>query len=179
METKDIAALTVAIVGLTIGLWQYRQTSNQEFIKPIREEQLRQYVSLTTVAAHLATIPRNTDEWKKAEDEFWKLYYGPLLMVENYDRELDIKPSADVDHSNSSPATVAFAVKRFALCVQDSTCEDKKLRIDSMALAYTCRNSLAISWGYKDDQIIGGIKHLIYFDLEKKRASELRKQPSP
>jgi hypothetical protein len=51
-------------------------------MKPLLDKQLSLYFEASATAA---TIVKTTDvaERKKAINNFWRLYYGPLVMVEN------------------------------------------------------------------------------------------------
>ena len=43
LELTDLIGPGVALVAVAVGVWQYRLTSLREFIKPVREAQLKLY----------------------------------------------------------------------------------------------------------------------------------------
>jgi len=58
--------------------------AQREFMKPLLQNQLSLYLQVSSAAA---TIVRSTDsaERQKALNDFWRLYEGPLIMVESKD----------------------------------------------------------------------------------------------
>jgi hypothetical protein len=65
---------------------------------------------------------------KKAEQDFWRLFYGPMALIQ--------------DHK------VEKAMIDFARCLKEE-CDQGKLRAKSLHLAHTCRQSLGESWSVK------------------------------
>jgi hypothetical protein len=53
-----------------------------ELRKPLWERQLTLGVDASTTAATIATTDDDRER-KKAQDHFWQLYYGPLVIVES------------------------------------------------------------------------------------------------
>jgi hypothetical protein len=159
LDTKD----WLAIVGLTVGLLQYRKTSRGEFLKPIREAQLDLYQQASSAAAKLATIPRSDPEWNKARSDFLTLYYGPLAIVENYNH----RPS-----SNDTDPTVEEAMMAFKVCLDLPSCEGSNdMKNLSLGLAHTCRVSIGATWGFTADPLDGDYQNLIVGYREKRRQS--------
>ena len=78
LELTDLIGPGVAVVAVAVGVWQYRLTSLREFIKPVRETQLKLYQEASSAAAQIATLQQESPEWIKARQEFLRLYYGPL-----------------------------------------------------------------------------------------------------
>lgn len=153
MNIKDWLTIIVAVVGLTVGLLQYMKTSRDEFLRPIREAQLNLYQDASSVAAKLATLPRDGAEWKAAQYDFLRLYYGPLAIVENYRHQ----PSND----NANP-TVEQAMVAFKRCLDDQNCiGSKDMQNLSLGLAHTCRVSLGATWGFHAAQLDGDYQKLI------------------
>jgi hypothetical protein len=85
LELTDLIGPGVAVVAVAVGVWQYRLTSLREFIKPVREAQLKLYPEASSAAAQIATLQQESPEWIKARQEFLRLYYGPLAIVESFD----------------------------------------------------------------------------------------------
>jgi hypothetical protein len=169
METKDVLTLAVAVVGLTLGLIQYHVTSRAEFLKPIREAQLDLYEQASTAAARISTLPRDGDGWKGARDDFLKLYYGPLTMVEDYRHGA----SGDDETVTAEQAMIAFK-----MCLDDPGCVgSNEMKNLSLGLAHTLRVSLGSSWGFKAAQLSGDYQDLIQKYLKLKDQQIRKEQP--
>ena len=88
LRLKDfvsLGGLGVAAVAAVVGLVEYRSTSRNEFIKPLREEQLVLYKDASSAAAQIATLQFQAPEWTKAKQDFVTLYYGPMALLEEFD----------------------------------------------------------------------------------------------
>lgn len=120
---KVVAGLLAAI-GAGFGLYEYVDGVQRESKRPYWERQVALYFDATSAAATLATS-RDEPERKKAAAEFWRLYWGPLAVVED--------------------PQVEAAMVEFAKCI-DKQCPQDQLQRLSLALAHTCRNSLRTSW---------------------------------
>jgi hypothetical protein len=72
----------ISLATLGVGFWQFsrqqKQTNRQAFL----QKQLDLCIQASDIAARLASEP-DPDEWEKARIIFWRLYWGPLSMVEN------------------------------------------------------------------------------------------------
>jgi hypothetical protein len=144
---KDFITPLIAALVFAAGLWQYVVSSQRDFIKPLREAQLTQYIAASGAAASIATLPRDSDEWKKSRDEFLRLFYGPLAVFENFDHK-----------SVETKLTVELAMIIFKSCLDDlDGCKRNggNLHDLSLALAHACRESLGKSWGYDLPQLRG------------------------
>jgi hypothetical protein len=131
---KAIGAASIAIGGV-FGLWQYRDTTEKEFRKPFWEKQIDVYFEVSKAAATIATLDEtNTEKKKETEDEFWKLYWGQVVLVED-------KPVKD-------------AMQRFSQCLKgedeycrsDDELKKEELQKLSLELANSCRSSISNSW---------------------------------
>jgi hypothetical protein len=148
---KDLIAPLVAIAAVTAGLVQYWLTSKREFIKPLREAQLKLYQEASSAAARVALLPRDSSNWRDSRNEFLRLYYGPLAMLE------------DFDHTGSDRLTVERAMMIFKSCLdreEKSPPQDSSLKDLSLALAHTCRESLGKSWGRKLKELSGSYQRI-------------------
>jgi hypothetical protein len=150
----DVLTSIVAAVALVVGLLQYRSTAKKDFIKPIREEQLDLYLQASGAAAGLATLQRGSPKWKRVQDDFLRLYYGPLAMLEDFEHSSETKLGVTVEK-----AMIAF---KSALDGE----ADTALKNLSLGLAHTCRISLGKSWGYDVRQLRGDYQELIQRYLE-------------
>lgn len=117
------------------GVWQNRLTSLREFIKPVREAQLKLYQEASSAAAQIATLQQGSPDWIKARQEFLRLYYGPLAIVESFDHATDSRERLTVEH----------AMIIFKSCLDDEKqCNELGANLYdlSLALAHSCRESL-------------------------------------
>ena len=85
LALKDLIGPGIAVIALAIGLLQYRSTSHTEFIKPLREMQLRLYQEASSAAAQIVSLQPQSPEWTKAKQNFLTLYYGPMAILEEFD----------------------------------------------------------------------------------------------
>jgi len=94
--------------------------------KPFEGERLALYVEASSAAATLATS-NDPKALEKANQDFWRLYWGPLALVED------------------QPVEKSMVV--FGRCLQDrKTCDGGQAQQLALQLAYACRDSLAASW---------------------------------
>src|SRR5262245_21542570 len=84
LEMKDLVGPGVAALAVAVGVSQYRSTSQDEFLKPVREAQLKLYQEASSAAAQIAILPRESTDRTKAQQSFLSLYYGPLAIVEDF-----------------------------------------------------------------------------------------------
>ena len=185
VQLSDWLGPTVAFVAVVAGMLQYRITSGRQlaqykasaesdFIKPYREAQLKLYIEASSAAARMATLKPELPEWKKSYDEFSRLYYGPMGIVADFERtpegvdaEKFERLRNDADLANSPLAgsnkvgslTVEDAMFAFKHCLdspEKGEDHENDLYNLSLALAHTCRESLARSWGYEIQQFKEG-----------------------
>jgi hypothetical protein len=82
--TKFGVTSIITVCALVFGLLQFGQTYAQSVRQPFLQSQMNQCIAASENAARLAST-LNFDTWKKAREEFWMLYLGPLAIVENVD----------------------------------------------------------------------------------------------
>jgi len=100
--------------------------AQMEAKKPFYSKQLELCDQATAAAGVLATKGmRDKAEVKRAEGQFWQLYWGPLGVVEAKD--------------------VEGAMVEFGRCLRGN-CEGKSLEVDSLELAHACRDLISASW---------------------------------
>jgi hypothetical protein len=147
MKTSDYLGFGLAAIGFIVGLWQYRQTSRDQFLAPIRQAQIDLYRQASSAASRVATLPANGTDWNQAKDEFLMLYYGPLAIVEDFDHDVP---------SDKDEITVEKAMITFKTCLEDSGCAGSDMiRVFSLGLAHTLRISLGATWGFQAPQLDG------------------------
>jgi hypothetical protein len=134
---KVVAGLLAAI-GAGFGLYEYVDGVQRESKRPYWERQVALYFDATSAAATLATSG-DEPERKKAAAEFWRLYWGPLAVVED--------------------PQVEAAMVEFAKCI-DKPCPQDQLQRLSLALAHTCRNSLRTSWKLTFEELKGKLDRM-------------------
>ena len=72
----------LGLITLSTGIWQYADKSAQSNKAPFLEKQLEISFEASDVAARLATETDPT-KWEEARKDFWRLYRGPLGIVED------------------------------------------------------------------------------------------------
>jgi len=154
IQTKDAVTILIALATVVAGLLQYRSSSRNEFLKPIRENQLKLYVDASSAAARIATVPVDDPEWMNAKLDFLRLYWGPLAMAEDYQH--DLKPG------EKPRLTVERAMIAFKRWLDNPGCVGSSEMYNlSLALAHTCRTSLGSTWGFDVPQLRGDYQDLI------------------
>jgi hypothetical protein len=92
-EEKDsgpvalIGTLVTLIIGAGTFIWgvvTYRDAKKTEGKQPFNKEQFALCFEASNLASKLAT-ETNPEEWDAARRNFWRLYYGPLCIVEDED----------------------------------------------------------------------------------------------
>jgi hypothetical protein len=154
LALKDLIGPGIAVIALAIGLLQYRSTSHTEFIKPLREMQLRLYQEASSAAAQIVSLQPQSPEWTKAKQNFLTLYYGPMAILEEFDHAAG---------GGDEHLSVEEAMILFKSCMDDEQ-QCKELGTNptdlSLALAHTCREALGREWGYDLKQLSGDYQKL-------------------
>jgi hypothetical protein len=160
----DLGTLIVAVGVAIFGLLQYRSTSRSDFIKPLREAQLKLYQDASSAAAQIATLQKQTSEWTKAKGDFLTLYYGPMAILESFEH---------VAKEDNKKLSVEEAMILFKSCMDDEQqCRvlGSNLMNLSLALAHTCREELGREWGRDLNQLSGDYQRLAIEYRAKLRA---------
>lgn len=96
------------------------------FMQPVLERQMDTYFEASAAAATYGSTD-NPEEKRKARDAFWRLYWGPLVMLE-------------------SPE-VSQAMKHFGACLNGfELCSPKELQDRSLVLSSSLQSDLFGSW---------------------------------
>ncbi|HEV2957984.1 MAG TPA: hypothetical protein VGX95_17855 [Xanthobacteraceae bacterium] len=167
-ELKDFIAPVAALIAVGVGIWQYRATSKSNFIRPVREVQLRLYEEASSAAARLATLERDSRAWKEAYQDFLRLFYGPLAIVEDFEHGPNDQEKPD--QNDKKVLTVEDAMIVFKACLDDETffAEFKADLLNlSLALAHACRESVGRSWGFEIEQLKGDYQERALECLDK------------
>ena len=116
-----------------IGIWQFGAKQSQANKQPFLEQQLAISIEATDTAARLAT-DTDVDEWEKARQAFWRLYWGRLALVE------DPEVEARMVQLGRLIPTAPIAADRLPL---------KELQVPALELAHAARRLILKSWGVK------------------------------
>jgi hypothetical protein len=130
LDLTVIIPWLLSLVTVAIGIWQFSEQQGQRNREPFLQKQLETSFLASETAARLAT---ETDpvEWEKARQTFWRLYWGPLGIVEDQ--------------------KVAGAMYDLGRLVPDKpvsapTLPMKALEQPSLRLAHAARNLILASW---------------------------------
>lgn len=114
-----------------VQLQKDKDTTQRDFMKPLLEKQLSLYFEASSAAATIATAT-DSSEREKAINAFWRLYYGPLVIVET--RE------------------VSEAMKSFGKCLNgEESCSKTEMSNRSLALATSFQEAMLKSWNLKPE----------------------------
>ena len=82
MSLSVVIPWLLTLITAGIGIWQFTAQQRQANRLPFLQKQLELCFQATETASRLAS---ETDpiEWEKARVTFWRLYWGPLSIVEN------------------------------------------------------------------------------------------------
>jgi hypothetical protein len=72
----------LTLVTVVVGIYQYSDERAQANRQPFLQRQLELSFQASEAAARLAT-ETNPAEWETARKAFWRLYWGPLGIVED------------------------------------------------------------------------------------------------
>lgn len=128
IEKLSALAPLGALAVFAWGVYQFYRSNELSFRKPYWEKQLQLYEQATSAAALLAS---SEDEaaWQAALQDFWRLYLGPLCLVE--DRAVE---QAMVE-MGALLGEASFA-----------TAEREALQNAALTLAVACRESVRRDW---------------------------------
>lgn len=79
----------ISLATLGIGIYQYSHTQEQANREPFLTKQLELGFQISDTVATLATEVDAT-KWEDARLRFWRLYWGPLSIVENRNVEAEM-----------------------------------------------------------------------------------------
>ena len=79
-----------AIISFLWGIKSRSESSKKDFKKPLYIKQLDYYAEAVDATSTLATEDFNSEDYKKAKKNFYRLYWGRLAIVENNCVEADM-----------------------------------------------------------------------------------------
>ncbi|HEX4638682.1 MAG TPA: hypothetical protein VH170_04275 [Chthoniobacterales bacterium] len=137
------------LIAVAVALFQYRNSKKEEFRKRFWEEQYALYSKAVSAAALIATA-KDFHSIAAAREEFWRLYWGALCMVE--DREVE---AAMVDFGE----VLAEAEKAGDISDRPATGNARtKFRDAAYYLAHSMRESLSRTWQPVDLGKLSGLR---------------------
>lgn len=140
MGLSVVIPWVLSLVTVGVGIWQFSMQQEQANRQPFLQKQLELCVQVTDTVARLAT-ESNPAEWEKARSAFWRLYWGPLSMVEDRAVERAMK-----ELGRRVPPTP----------VQSPTLPMTELEISSYELAHAVRDLVLASWKVDLPALQGG-----------------------
>jgi hypothetical protein len=139
-SASPLLATLAAVAGFLFGVFQYAGQQNasreaaaaqekreleardRDFMKPLWEKELSLYFQAADAAATIATTGDATKR-RAAEAEFWRLYQGPLVIVES--------------------KKLSGAMVRFGSCLDGSeTCSEEELKSRSRAIGSSIQDTI-------------------------------------
>jgi hypothetical protein len=139
--TKFGVTTVIAVVTITTGFVQFGSTYARSVQQPFLETQTAQCFSAAENAARLATT-LDPETWKKAREEFWMLYWGPLAIVE------DVEPDAGENNvGDVQKLMVRFGdeLKKVKV-IPPPDLPLSNLEVASLDIAHACRDLLTSRW---------------------------------
>jgi len=79
----------ISFLTLGVGIYQYSHNQAQANREPFLRKQLELVFQISETVAELATDV-DADRWEQARLRFWRLYWGPLSIVENREVEAEM-----------------------------------------------------------------------------------------
>jgi hypothetical protein len=134
-----VLSTVIPLVALLLTIMQLRHqseaaalTAQRGFMEPVLTRQLNTYFEASGAAATIAGS-QDADEQKKAREAFFRLYWGPLVMLESKE--------------------VSGAMKGFGWCLEQADrCGAADLQRRSLLLSSTLQNDLFESWKLTPEQ---------------------------
>lgn len=129
--------LLLAVAGVIIGVWQYRETNSEQYKKEIWSAQKDLFEKAITAATNIAN-GESIEAVSTDRRDFWRLYWGNLAMLES---------------QNVSSAMVKFG-RKLSDCERskDPVCfpvpggNSTELQRLALNLAHCARDTLRTTW---------------------------------
>lgn len=151
IDALDVAAKIV--IAIVAGLWvlhTYPDSREKEFRKSYWDKQMSLLFDATETTAKIAVLSPNDPKREEAVEAFWRLYWGPMTVVES-----KCEPCDAVDQ----------AMLAFGRCLRDpadakpqETCSPRELEQRSIALGKAARDSIGASWDSKLELLTQGCR---------------------
>jgi hypothetical protein len=131
MEIVITGILTLLTIG--VGIWKFSAQQKQANRRPFLQKQLDLCFQATETTGRLAS-ESDPIEWEKARITFWRLYWGPLSVVEGR-----LVEKAMVELGKLVPDNP----------VSSSTLPMKSLEVPSYELAHAVRGLVLPKWNVR------------------------------
>jgi hypothetical protein len=142
----DIRLKLLAILGVIVSaVWavhSYNDTAERELRKSIWDKQIALYFEATEATATIAASQPDDAARKSAELAFWKLYFGPLRVLED-----------DKDVGKAMVSFVQCITQPGRGSPEDPSCDQRAMQQRSLDLAIKARTSIAENWNRKLDKL--------------------------
>ena len=131
----------ITVVTIAAGFIQFGSTYARSVQQPFLETQTDRCFAAAENAARLATTV-DKEIWKKAREEFWMLYWGPLAIVE------DVAPAADPGYVGEVQKMMVEFGNQLEQVKQipPATLPLSYLENGSLDIAHACRTLLTSRW---------------------------------
>lgn len=129
MGITTLVGWIFSLLTIGAGIWQYADKKAQSNKEPFLRKQLDLCFAASDAAAALATTA-DAEKWQSAREEFWRLYWGTLSIVEDTNVEI---------------AMVKFG-NRLEELPRTPELPANVLQEPSLALAHAARDLILESW---------------------------------
>ena len=131
----------ITVVTIAAGFIQFGSTYARSVQQPFLETQTDRCFAAAESAARLASTV-DPDTWKKAREEFWMLYWGPLAIVEDVEPNANAGNVGDVQEMMVQFGNQLEQVRQ----IPPPTLPLSYLQNDSLKIAHACRDLLLSRW---------------------------------
>jgi hypothetical protein len=125
----------LVFASIIFAVIKYVQERKREFQKRFFEEQLKVYSEAVNAASIISLSNKDETEYKNAEMDFKRLYWGKMCMIEDKDVEGRMRQFNDVLDIYRTTSEVGLLEKL-----------QEQLKLSARALAHTCRDSSINTW---------------------------------
>ena len=162
-RTKFWVTTALTIVAVVVGLTEYAATNFYTVRSPFLEMQANLCKSASDAAARVATTAVSDslkDDWLKARNEFWTIYWGPLVIVEDVDIRRNDNNCIKAEATETAVALTDEVKKKFpvtsamvqfghelgSMRVPPEDDKAVKLAEDAFLIAQACQKSIRSVW---------------------------------
>ena len=135
----DISGQVLVLAGLLFAISKFTKEKKREFQKGFFQEQLTIFGEVLDCVSNVSLYEKDTDEYKKAVDDFKRLYWGKMCLVEDQEVESGM---------------VKFNRKLNQYTQSSDLVSDEEIKNDlqqfGLMLAHACRDSALRIWGTKE-----------------------------
>lgn len=96
------ATAIILLFGFWFSVKKFKQEQMANRLMEFNQKQFSLYMEVSHIAAILATEDNSSHDYKEAEKEFWRLYFGSLCIVEHRKVEATMVQLGAALQSNAS-----------------------------------------------------------------------------